>query len=35
MSQIRCSIAEAAFHIINSKRMRLRNAVVMNDFMQI
>lgn len=29
-----CS-AEAAFHIIKSKRMRLRNAVVMNDFMEI
>lgn len=29
-----CS-AEAAFHILKSKRMRLRNAVVMNDFMEI
>lgn len=29
-----CS-AEAAFHIIKSKRMRLRNALVMNDFMEI
>lgn len=29
------SSAEAAFHIIKSKRMRLRNAAVMNDFMEI
>lgn len=29
-----CS-AEAAFHIIKSNRMRLRNAAVMNDFMEI
>ncbi len=29
-----CS-AEAAYHIVNSKRMRLRNAVVMNDFLEI
>jgi hypothetical protein len=27
--------AEAAFHIIRSNRMRLRNAAVMNDFMEI
>lgn len=29
-----CS-AEAAYYIIKSKRMRLRNAVVMNDFLEI
>ncbi|UCI32542.1 DUF2971 domain-containing protein [Mesorhizobium sp. B4-1-4] len=29
-----CS-AETAFHIIRSKKMRLRNATVMNDFMEI
>jgi hypothetical protein len=29
-----CS-AEAAFHILKSRKMRLRNAAVMNDFMEI